>query len=193
MFLPILGDLPFPRGKTASQGLLTPTGTYLGNLEGKAFFSEDTEHGTGTPIVVLCVRNTTGGDITVARTFAELDNTTVLSVSGAVDVHPNVTAGAVCLPLDDAYIVGATIADDDLFYVGLYGYFSVLTGASVTNLAAGISISSDNAGKIANVSGGSAAGEFVVGRLPYQATYVATTATAIFVCPGSLAMPPAAG
>jgi len=193
MFLPIIGDLPFPRGKTGAQGLITPTSTYQGNLEGKAFFSEDTVHSTGVPVVVLCVRNTSGSAITVARKFAQFDNTTAKSCASAIDVFPNVTAGGLCAPLDDAYVVGGSIPDDDLFYVVIRGFCSVLTSASVTNLTAGEPVSSDNGGFIANVNGGSAAGEFVVGTVDYASSYSASTATRMFVDIAALALPPAAG
>lgn len=193
MFAPIIGHLPFQRGKTASGGLLTPTATYRDELEGRFYWAEDTLHGTKQPVVLLCLRNTTGAAITVARKFVKLDITTAKSVASAGDTFPNTTAGGVALPLDDAYVVGSSIADDDIFTVVAWGYCSVLTGASVTNLAAGNAIASDNAGLIANVSGGAAAGEFVIGRLDYQASYSAATATRMFICPANLAPPPAAG
>jgi len=193
MFAPIIGDLPFPRGKTASQGNITPDATYAQELEGKFFWSEDTQHATNIPLVVLCVRNRTGGAITVARKFCEMDITTAKSSPSAVDTFPCNTAGAVALPLDDVYVVGSTIASLDLFFVVAYGFCSVLTTASVTNLTAGESIATDNAGLIPNTAGGAAAGEFVIGRCDYAASYVASTATRMFVCPANLALPPAAG
>ena len=129
----------------------------------------------------------------MARKFGQFDNTTAKSSASAIDTFPNVTAGGACAPIDDAYAVGASIPDDDLFYVVIYGYCSVLTSASVTNLTAGEAIASDNAGLIANTNGGAAAGEFVVGVCDYAASYSAATATRMFVCLSSFAMPPAAG
>lgn len=191
MFPPILGDLPFPRGKTASGGLITPTVNYRKEVCGKFYWSPDTVHSTDVPVVLLTVRNRTGGDITVARKFAELDITHAYGVANAVDTFPCDTAGGVCAALDDAYVVGGTIPENDLFYVVVYGFVSVLTDSAVNSLAAGGGVVSTNAGLIANKATG-AAGEFIVGRLDYAASYSAATATRIFACLPSLAPPPAA-
>lgn len=191
MFLPVTGDLPFPRGKTAAQGLVTPDGTYAAEHEGKFFWHNDTVHSTSVPVVLLCVRNTSGSAITVARKFAEFDTTTAKSVGSAIDTFPCGTAGGVCAPLDDAMTVGDSIPDDDLFYVVVSGFVAVLTDSSVANLAAGSSVTSTSAGLVADKAN-AAAGEFVVGRLDYASSYSADTATRILASLASLTKPPAA-
>ena len=184
--------LPFPRGYTMADGIITPGDTGRDHLEGKLYEVPDTEHGSGVNVILMAVKNDTGAAITVARKFGEFSAATALDHGRRIGQFPCNTAGAVVLPLDDAYTVGASIADDDIFYVVVYGYCDVLTGASVASLAAAGAVASDNAGLIADQAT-AAAGEFVVGTLDYAASYSANTATTIFVNPPSLNLPPAAG
>ena len=143
-------------------------------------------------VVLIAVKNDTGAAITVARKFCKFSASTNEDFPGRIGTFPNNTAGGLCLPLDDAYTVGTSIPDDDIFWCVLRGPVKVLTGASVTNLAANLAVASDNAGLIANTSGGAAAGEYVVGTLLPAASYSASTATLIYAdC--KLAVPPAAG
>lgn len=190
MFIPILGELPFPRGKTAADGLMTPTATWRSEIEGKAYWAQDTQHSTSTPVALLVVRNATGSAITVARKFAEFSVAAAKACVGKISTFPCDTAGGVALPLDDAMTVGASIPANDLFYVVLFGFCSVLTGSAVNNLSAGVAVTTDNAGLIANKSA-PAAGEYVIGRLDYASSYSASTATRILVSPPALAPPSA--
>lgn len=183
--------LPFPRGQTLSDGgEITLGDAGFDELEGRVFEYPDNIHGTGTITRLRIVKNDTGSDITVARKFGEFSTDTG-DVGRRIGTFPCNTAGAIVLPLDDAYPVGMTIPDDDLFYVVYEGYCDVLTGASVGSLAAGCSISSDNAGLINNAAG-VAAGSFVVGTIADKAPFQASSATKILVAGPPLAMPPAA-
>lgn len=166
--------------------------TDLFGFEGKVFEFPDTVHGTGRSVWCMCVQNDTGSAITVARKFASLANSTSMDFGGRVGAFPNATAGGVVVALDDAYTVGATIADNDLFWVLVYGPCSIATGASVTNLSAGISVSSDNAGLINNATG-VAAGAYVAGTLDYAASYTANSTAKVLVDCRNLNKPPAAG
>jgi len=185
MMPPIIGELPFNRGLTAAEGLITPTSTYRAELEGRAYYSEDSEHDSNQLIVLLCVRNLTGSAITVARKCGEFKTTAALAMVSQMLTFPCDTAGAVALPIDDAYAVGASIPANDLFYVVLQGWCDILTGAAVTNLSAGIPITVDNAGLIANKAQ-PAAGEFVLGKLEYASSYTGATATTVWVDPPAL-------
>jgi hypothetical protein len=158
---------------------------------GKIYEAPDTVHDTGKPIKLLVVQNETGGDITVARKFGSFRATTAKDFGRIIGAFPNTTAGGVAVALDDKYTVGTTILEHDLFYVVLEGPCNVLTAAAVNSLAANIGVVSDNAGLIANKAA-PAAGEFPVGALDYLATYVASTATRVYMA-NPLRAVPAAG
>lgn len=184
--------LPFPRGQTLSDGgEITLGDAGFSELEGRVFEYPDNIHGTGTITRLKIVKNDTGSAITVARKFGEFSVTDTGDFGRRIGTFPCNTAGAIVLPLDDAYPVGMSIPDDDLFYVVYEGFCDVLTGASITNLAAGMSVSSDNAGLINNAAA-VAAGSFVVGTLADKSGYLASAATKIWVAGPPLAMPPAA-
>lgn len=185
--------LPFPRGSTANaDGLLTLGDTTLQEFEGKLFEVPDTQHGTSQPVVLMIVQNDTGSAITVARKMGEFSVATSLDHARRIGTFPCNTAGAVAVPLDDAYTVGATIADNDLFYVVVRGWCSIGTPAAVNNFAAGMSVSSDNGGFIGNAAA-SAASYFVVGTLDYAASYTANSTAKVFIDALPLKAPPAAG
>lgn len=193
--IPVLNsNLPFPRGKTAADGVITPTLAWaMGqSFLGFGYLTSDTVYGYASPVVLLPVVNTTSGAITVARKFAEFDISAAGRRPVAVGTFPCDTAGAVALPLDDAYPVGSSIPQYDIFYLVAYGRCKVLTGAAVNALTAGGTVATDNAGLIANVAN-AAAGSFVIGFLEYASSYSASTATMIFVDPANLCLPDAAG
>lgn len=189
--------LPFPRGSTMnsappSGGLITLGDTGLQEFEGKVYEVPDTVHKTGKPVLLMIVKNDLGSDITVARKLMSFSTATALDFGRRIGAFPNVTAGGVCVPLDDAYTVGGTIADDDLFYALIYGPCAIATGASIASLAAHGSVASDNAGLIADQANAAAA-EFVVGTLDYLATYVINSTAKVLVDCRNLNKPPAAG
>lgn len=173
-------SLPFDRGKTWSDGLITMTAA-LGAAQkclGRFYQAPDTVHKTGVPVTLLVVQNETGGDITAANKFASFRATAAKDFGRVIGAFPNTTAGGLVVALDDAYTAGITIPEHDLFYVVVAGWVNVLTGAAVNNLAANVPVCSDNAGLIANKAT-PAAGETPVGHLDYLAAYVASTATAV--------------
>lgn len=118
---------PFERGSTLWEGDTTAISTSeaLG-LEGKRFTVQDTVHGTGHQVVLQCVRNGTGSAITVVRgegyeyTAGEVNR----EVAGLAD------AGEFGHVIDDAYPVGYSIPDDDLFYVVAEGPVDVRSNAA---------------------------------------------------------------
>lgn len=173
-------SLPFPRGDTYNEGsFLTLDDSVLKSMEGRIFWAQDTVHDTGQQVGLICVKNDTAAAITVARKFALFSVATAYDFLRRIGTFPNTTDGALVVAMDDAYTVGATIPDDDLFWCVCFGPVSILTGASVASFAAGMPVASDNAGLIAD--GPAAAGKTAVGRLIYAASYSTTTATPIFM------------
>ena len=162
--------LPFPRGSTYSDGgQIAMTATYCDGLEGRVFETEDTVHETGQKIKLRVLRNTTGGDITVARNFCEISLAASLAFGRKCSAFGAALSGqgVMAKPLDDAYAVGQTIPENDLFYVVELGPCGVLTDANAIALAAGSAITTDAAGRIhAAVA---AAGEYVIGTLDRSA------------------------
>lgn len=185
MLPPILGEIPFPRGATAADGLMTPTSTWRQEIEGKAYWVPDTQHDSSEVMLLLCVRNETGGSITVERKFGEfkLDAATVMAKQ--FGTFPCNNLGEVALPIDDAYTDGATIVEHDLFHVVLRGWCNVLSG-SVTNFWAGMGVCTNSTGLI-NDALQVPAGSFVIGRLDYAASYSANSECRVWVDPAGLA------
>ncbi len=115
-------QLPFPRGDTRSyRGLVTLSDTTFKDIEGRLFEVEDTVHGTGLPVILRCVKNDEGGDITIStakkilREFATTSDT-----DWGRRMIEGTNAHAVAKPIDDYYAETsglATIPEDDLYYV----------------------------------------------------------------------------
>jgi hypothetical protein len=190
----IENDLYFPRGSTYSQGsdTMTLNSTRAQELEGTRCWAVDTVHGMGAPVELIVLRNRTGGDITVARKFLELKQDEAKSFGRQVDTFPADTAGAVALPLDDAYTIGAIIPENDLFYAIVKGPCDVLTGSNANVLTAGGAIGTAADGTITNAITG-AAGNFVIGTLDFADAYINATVFRVLVDAGPLAQVPAAG
>lgn len=104
-------QLPFPRGKTYSQGVYTPTATDGANLEGKRFTVPD-ERNPGGEKVLMVVRNG-NSDVTVAKKVVGFSALGTKALNGAWLA----TSGGIGKPIDDAYPDGMTIKAYDLFYV----------------------------------------------------------------------------
>ncbi len=133
--------LPFPRGETMSQGApITLTDAAYKDLEGKIFDVQDSKHGTGKPVRLRIVKNDSGGDLTVARTFMGFSTTSDYDYGSRSSGLAG--AGAPCKPMDDMYVVGFTIPDDDLFYVVESGPCYVNTAAASVDLPAGTVVAS---------------------------------------------------
>ena len=187
-----LRELPFPRGTTFSdQGLVTMDDSMRSDLEGKLVQVEDTVHDTGEQITLRIVKNDTGGDITVAKKCGEFSTTTDKDYGARIGTFPGNTAGAVGKPIDDAYTVGGTIPDLDLFYVVEEGLCDILTEASAANIGVGEPVAMDGAGCIEGVATGAAAGQFVIGMAQESQNEVATAV--LIRVQGGIIMPPAAG
>lgn len=182
--------LPFPRGYTAVDGTLTPgDGWRQDELEGKVYWAPDTIHNTGIMVGLMAVKNDTGAAITVARQCGEFSLANTYDFGRRIGTFPCNTEGAVALPLDDAYTVGATIADDDIFYVIVKGPCSIDT-EGVSNFAAGMSLMSSALGCIRNLAQPTA-GSFVLGTLAYAASYTANTTAVVYVDAFPLRLPTA--
>lgn len=178
-------ELPFPRGSTFSDkggnGIALDDNTYS-HLEGQIFETEDTVHGTGTKVKLRVVKNDTGSDITVAKKFGEF-STGALDFGRRIGQFPANTAGAIVKPLDDAYVVGTKIPDDDLFYVVDAGPCEVLAEATITTAAAGLACCTDNAGLVDGAE--CPEGSYAVGTL--DATPTLNTAVVVWVNEGLVA------
>ena len=182
--------LPFPRRNTAGGGRLTLNDTTFAELEGKVFEVPDTVHNTGVNTLLMAVKNDTGGAMTVARTFGSFSAAgSTYDLGRRIGAFPCVTQGGICLPLDDAYTVGNTIPQYDIFYVVLRGWCTLAT-LGVANFAAHMNIASSALGVIRDQAQ-NLAGEFVVGTLAYAAAYAANSTAVVWVDPPSLALPPA--
>jgi len=185
-----LRELPFPRGSTFSDaGIVTMDDSMRSDLEGKLVQVEDTVHDTGEQITLRIVKNDTDGAITVARKCGEFSTTSEADYGARIGTFPCDTDGAVCKPIDDAYTVGFSIPDDDLFYVVEEGLCDILSNASAITSAAGEAVAVDTAGTLKDNA--AAAGKYVIGVLQEAAT-VAATAYLVRVS-GGIAPPPAAG
>ena len=178
------------RGKTmadyALTGLTLDSTSYLG-LCGQIFQVLDTVHGTGELVTLISLKNESGGDLTVARKFLKF-GTSALNF-GRVCAGFNDAAGGIVVAMDDAYTVGATIVEHDVFLAVFKGPVSVTTGAAGVDLAQGAAVASDATGCVAAAA--ATAGQFVAGTLD-QATTDEDTAGVDHMA-GHLAMPPAAG
>jgi hypothetical protein len=121
------------------------------------------------------VKNDSGAAITSARKFYKFATTDALDFGRRI-ADVNDSAGGVCKPMDDAYVVGTSIADDDLFYVVEAGPCYVNTEASSVSLSAGGAVVSDASGLVDGAA--PAAGNYICGRIDADCT---TTSTAVVI------------
>lgn len=152
--------LPFPRGKTACDGVINPSPDMFLNLAGRIFQVTDTVHGTGQVVLLRCVQLT--NNITAARKFMKFSTSSPLDFGRRVSGFNNAQGGPV-KPLDDAYPVGATLLANDYVYVVEKGPCFVLTETSSVDLAAGAAVVSDNTGRVDGAA--PATGDCIVGRI----------------------------
>lgn len=142
----------FPRGETWKQfssviGTLL-VGTPEQSLMGRRIWVPDTIHGKGAEVELVCLQNQTGGDITVARDFAQFGTSAYDfgRVCGAFGT--GCSAGLMSLALDDAYTVGRTIEEFDLFWCIAYGWATVRTAAAAVANQIHTSVACDANGRI---------------------------------------------
>lgn len=183
-------NLPFPRGQTFSDGVLTMTDQFHSAQEGRVYEVDDTVHGTGVKIKLRVVKNDTGAAITVTREFAQFSGPPtghgdVLDFGRRIGrVGVNLSAhGVIVKPIDDAYTVGQVIPAGDLFYVIESGWATVLTEGVLVALPARTAIAADAAGRINGAA--AAAGQYVVGTMDGPC-YTVNTAARIWVNEGIL-------
>ncbi len=181
--------LPFSRGSTMADksALLSLGDDTYNDLEGRCYVVPDTENGTGEPVVLRCVKNDTGSAITVTHDFYRYS-------TGAKDWGRRIgavcdSAGEVGKPMDDAYVVGATIPDDDLFYVVESGPCTVRPETSSVSLSGGDPIATDLSGRANGAA--AAAGEAVLATI--DAACTTATTEVLFHIRGDVHKPPAAG
>ncbi len=156
-------SLPFPRGTTYGDNVITMTATIARDHEGRVYEVPDSVHNTGRKVKLRVVRNLTGAAMTVARNFCEFSVGTQLDFGRKISGYGASVSqqGAIAKPLDDAYTVGMTIPNLDLFYVVEHGPATVLTETVVCNLAAGDAVTCDANGRVNGAA--AAAGQYVVG------------------------------
>ncbi len=160
--------LPFPRGKTYADRVVTMGDLTAQNLEGTIHEVEDTVHGTGEKVFLRIVKNDSGSAITAARKLFYF-------AVGAKDLGRRIAgltfaAGQLCKPLDDAYPVGFSIPDNDLFYVIEKGLCTILLEPVAVALAQGDAVTCDTQGFLDGAVAG--AGEYVVGQIDVNAAVV---------------------
>lgn len=161
--------LPFPRGRTYGDGVVTLDDTSASHLEGQIFEVEDTVHGTGEKVFLRCVKNDSGAAITTARRLYKFSTTDLLDFGRRISglVHAN---GMICKPMDDAYPEGTSIPKFDLFYVVEKGNCYVTLESVAVALAAGDAVACDQSGFLDGAVAG--AGEYVVGIIDVDAGVV---------------------
>ena len=174
--------LPFPRGQTMGDGVLTLTDTYRDSLEGRLFTVPDTVNATGMEVTLRVVKNDTGSAITVARDLCQFSVATAKDFGRRIDSHGSAcTAGDISKPMDDAYTVAQSIPDDDLFYVVDEGPCQIRTESSSCSLTAQDAVAADGDGRINGAA--AAAGEAVVGVID-ATTAEESTAVLVYVTGG---------
>jgi len=165
--------LPFPRGGTASDwGQVTLDDTTYDHLEGKIFEVPDTVHGTGQLVKLRAVKNDSGSAITVARAFMGFSKTSAHDFGRRC--NGTAAAGAPCKPMDDAYTVGQSIPDDDIFFVVEEGPCYVKTEASAVALTGTGNVVASDASGLVNGTPCAQATEYAAGTIDAAAITVDT-------------------
>ncbi len=160
--------LPFPRGKTYGDGVVTLDVTNhdtAKHLEGTIHEVEDTVHGTGQKVFLRIVKNESGAAITAARKLFYFGVSPLdfgRRILGLVFAN-----GMVCKPLDDAYPIAFSIPDGDLFYVVEKGLCTIQLESTAVALSQGDAVTTDQSGLLDGAVAG--AGEYVVGQIDVDA------------------------
>ncbi len=160
--------LPFPRGKTYGDGVVTLDVTNYDtakHLEGTIHEVEDTVHGTGEKVFLRIVKNESGSAITAARKLFSFG----LSPKdlGRRIRRLAFIKGMLCKPLDDKYVVGFSIPDGDLFYLVETGFCTIQLESTAVALSQGDAVTTDQSGLLDGAVAG--AGEYVVGQIDVDA------------------------
>ena len=176
--------LPFPRGDVADLGDLSWDSTVFGHLVGRKFVVNDTQHGTGSKVVLRVCRAEAA--ITVARKCVNWGTDAKDFGRTVQDLAP--TAGKPTLPIDDAYAASAVIVANSLFYCVEYGPCYVVTESSAVNLAQQDAVAADSAGCVNGAA--AAAGEAPFGIIDEDSTDKSTN---VLIWVTGLSGVPAAG
>jgi len=107
--------LPFPRGSTYSDWATSVTAGSGKNLTGRVFKTNDTEHGTGTTVLLRVVCNDSGAAITTAKKCVGF-GTATNDFGRMAKAIASVGQGGEVKPMDDAMTASKSIAANDLFY-----------------------------------------------------------------------------
>ena len=169
--------LPFPRGETWSGATADVSDTIPLGLEGAIFDATDTEHGTSVPIKLRVVKNDSGGDLTAARQLMGWSTTSDTDLGRRSDGYTG-AQGERCKPLDDAYAVGFTIPEDDLFYCLESGYCDVNGDGTAVDLTVGDEVCTQNDGTMDGTP--ATTGDYVFGTVA-ETTTAESTATLVLV------------
>jgi hypothetical protein len=175
-------NLPFPRGRTYGDNVVTLDDDSASHLEGQIFEVEDTVHGTGRKVLLRCVKNDTGAAITIDTSRRLLQRFSENALDFGRRVAGNTDqAGDICKPMDDAYPNGTSIPDNDLFYLVDGGPCYCTTEAAAVSLLAHDSVAADSSGRINGAV--AAAGEFIIGQID-AATQLTDTQVVVHVNAG---------
>lgn len=147
----LLGNnLPFERGGTfGGASGMTLANVNLDKLVGATFVVPDTEHNTGSEVVLRLVKNDSGSAITFDNQIVRF-GTDAGDFGRYVDGTTNL-GGMVGLPIDDAYSASYSIADNDYFYLVQRGPCTVRTNSSSFTGIAGEPVMCDTAGALHDV------------------------------------------
>jgi hypothetical protein len=125
--------LPFRRGSTWKDGqvtdLITPDINTAFNLAGTLVKTVDSSN---RPLTLRIVKLSAA--VTAARKCLAMDAATAGYIT-RVSTGIATVAGVVAKPLDDAYVVGATLAQYDLVYVVDEGYVTVQAALNASGTA----------------------------------------------------------
>lgn len=164
-------NLPFPRGKTACDGVNTPVAGNHEQWVGKEYVVDDSVHGTNQLVRLRACK--LEANITVARKLYKFDNDALdfgQQIAGVNDA-----AGGYCLALDDKYTVGDTLLALDVAWFIVEGPVNLLTELSSVSLSAHNLVVSDAVGRVDGAA--PAAGNYVIGRIDQAST--TTNATVV--------------
>lgn len=128
--------LPFARGTTHFGSISgnTPDANVGNNLLGQIFVVRDTVHGTGKPIYLQAVRNTSGGPLYAKKSV--IYDTSALPET-AVNAYSYLGTGPIAGVVDDQYGSKA-IPNNDIFWIVVNGPCDVTN--SFTTMGANVAI-----------------------------------------------------
>lgn len=164
-------NLPFPRGKTACDGVNTPVAGNHEQFVGKEYLVDDSVHGTNVMVRLRAVK--LESNITFARKLYKFDTDALDFGSQITGV--NDSAGGPCIALDDKYTVGESLLANDVVWAIVEGPCFLLTELTSVSLTAHNLVTSDASGYVDGAAPG--AGHYCIGRI--DATSSTTNASVV--------------